>query len=169
MKVSLIAAVSDNGVIGTGEGGIPWELPRDARHFREYTAGKWMLLGRKTYEEMEGWFRDQTPLVMTRQSDYSLPQGYAVSSVEEAIAEAEKHGAEELVVSGGAEIYRAALPFVTRMIITRIHNTLKGTKTFPEEDWERWTLVKDEEWPADEDNIYNMTLQIYVSERNPKR
>ena len=74
LKVSLISAMTPDRVIGTGKG-IPWHMPRDIRHFRSSTAGKPMLLGRRTFEEMAGWFTSQTPIVMTRQERYEAPVG----------------------------------------------------------------------------------------------
>ena len=159
--ISLVAAVAKNGVIGGRGGRIPWELPRDARHFRSYTSGKWMLLGRKTFSEMDGWFTTQTPIVLTREAG-SIERARAASSVEGAIRLAERSGAEELVVSGGASVYRAALPFVEKMVLTRIEAEVEGETSFPEVDYrENWSLVEEESWGRDEENRFAMTLQIW--------
>jgi hypothetical protein len=83
--ITLIAVLSEDGFISSGTG-VPWDLPADKAHFRAYTAGKWLLLGRKTYEEMLGWFRDHTPLVLTRQEDYTPPVGRCVGTLAEAAA-----------------------------------------------------------------------------------
>ena len=162
MLVSLISAVSRNGVIGGKDGGIPWDLPRDKEHFREYTSGKWMLVGRKTYLEMEGWFVDQTPVVLTRSTDLIVPGGVVVHSVADAIDLAEQAGADELVVSGGAEMYRAALPFVEKLILTKIDAEIEGLAGFPDLDWNKWEKIESEIWDRDERNSYKMTLEIFV-------
>ncbi|MFV1995779.1 MAG: dihydrofolate reductase, partial [Verrucomicrobiales bacterium] len=71
MKISMIAAMDRNRVIGADRGGIPWNLPRDRRRFRSHAAGKHLLLGRRTFEEMKGWFEDQqTPIVLTHREGY---------------------------------------------------------------------------------------------------
>ena len=116
LKVSMISAMARDRVIGTGEGGIPWKLPRDSVHFRSYTANRHMLLGRSTYEEMEGWFKTQIPIILTRQEDYQPNEGYVANSVQGAIQMARNAGESELVVSGGASIYKAALPHADKLV-----------------------------------------------------
>ena len=69
-QLTLIAAIDQNRLLAN-EHRIPWHLPRDIAHFRNYTKEKWLLLGRRTFEEMRGWFRaGHTPLVLTRHPDY---------------------------------------------------------------------------------------------------
>ena len=75
MKLSMISAMAHGRVIGTGHGGIPWHLPRDVKHFREYTQGKHLLLGRRTFEEMLGWFTDHPPIVLTHNTNYDPEVG----------------------------------------------------------------------------------------------
>jgi len=155
----MIAAMARDRVIGTGHGGIPWQLPRDSQHFRRYTAGHHMLLGRKTYEEMEGWFTSQTPLILTRKADYQPDLGQAVSDVPQAIEIAKAAGASELVVSGGASIYEAALPYADLLVLTLVHADVEGEVQFP--DYEAaadWEEVSREEFPADEENEFAMSF-----------
>lgn len=128
--VTLIAAVSEDGFISKGRG-VPWDLPEDRDHFRSYTAGKWLLLGRTTYEEMIGWFRDHTPLVLTRDLAYKPPMGHRVSSIREAIGLAESAGQDELVVCGGAQAYELAMPHAARLHITRVDSRLGSGVSFP--------------------------------------
>lgn len=160
MTISLIVAISNNGVIGCREGGIPWHLPRDRSHFRNYTAGKWLLLGRTTFQEMDGWFTDQTPLVLTSKTDLKVPHGYRVKSVEEAIYLARQKTAPELVICGGAEVYRQALPFVKKMIVTRVDTEVESGICFPNVEEEEWELTMEETFPADQKNEFQMTFQI---------
>ena len=141
--VTLIAAVSKDGFISKGAG-VPWELPEDKVHFRRYTAGKWLLLGRRTYEEMQGWFNDHMPLVMTRDAAFKPAIGKRVSSLEEAIALVEEGGQKELVVCGGGQIYAEAMPHAQRLVITRVADRLRAGVAFPKIDPHEWTLVKSE-------------------------
>ena len=163
MLVSMIAAMSPNRVIGKPGGGIPWSLPRDKQHFRGYTAEKWMLVGRSTYQEMEGWFGNRAPIVLTSDSSYSTesPAHRVASSVTEGIRIAEKNGAEELVVTGGASVYTAALPYAERLILTIVETEIaEGSRFPPFQDSDHWSLVHRESWPADEKNELAMCLQI---------
>ncbi len=160
MKVSMIAAMTPDRVIGTGHGGIPWHLPRDSQHFRSYTAGHHMLLGRRTFEEMDGWFTTQTPIVLTRDVGYTPKIGHAVQSVEQAIQLAEESGDTELVVSGGASIYALALPFAETLILTIVQATEESQARFPDYEIQgSWKLLESKSSPADDDNAYNIEIQ----------
>ncbi len=162
MKVSLIVALARNGVIGTGDGGIPWHLPRDTEHFRSFTAGKWMLLGRRTYLEMQGWFKTQTPVVLTRSRELEVPEGFRVATVEEAVELARDRAVPELVVSGGGSVYEAALPSVDELVLTRIDADIDGGVKFPPLDLEKdWVLEREERWDADEANPLSMAFQTW--------
>ncbi|MEM7384827.1 MAG: dihydrofolate reductase [Verrucomicrobiota bacterium] len=158
MKVTMIAAVAANGVIGTGKGGLPWKLPRDIEHFRQYTAGRHLLVGRATYLEMVGWFQDRTPIVVsrttTRLPDYPL----VVASVEAGIDLARDRGETELIVSGGGTIYRLAMPLATRLVLTEVKQEAVGTVRFPEVDERQWREVESEDFPADGENESAMRM-----------
>lgn len=129
-SITLIAVISEDGYISSGTG-VPWDLPADKAHFRAYTAGKWLLLGRRTYEEMLGWFADHTPLVLTRQASYSPPVGRCVGSLGEAVALAASDGQHELVVCGGSAAYAASIGQATRLILTRVQVRLGSGVPFP--------------------------------------
>jgi dihydrofolate reductase len=163
MRISLIAAMTPERVIAGPDGGIPWDLPRDRAHFRSYTSGKWMLVGRKTYEEMEGWFGTRTPLILTRNSNFvaPVPSHRVVGSVSDAIELTKENGIGELVISGGAEVYETALPCADRLVLTIVETEIESEIRFPEcRDPENWAAVHREVWPSDEENAFDMTLQI---------
>ena len=167
MKISMIAAMARNRVIGTGTGGIPWHLPRDAYHFRTYTAGKFMLLGRTTFEEMDGWFTTQTPIVLTRNTDYKPPLGFVADTVERARDIALEHGADELVISGGASVYRAGLPFADQLVLTFVDEDVMGGVHFPDyEAAAEWETVSEMRLEADDENAYAMTFVILRRKEN---
>jgi dihydrofolate reductase len=137
--VSLIAALSIDGFVSRGRG-VPWDLPVDRDHFRACAAGKWLLLGRTTYEEMIGWFRDHHPLVLSRDPGFRPVVGRRVASVAEARELAAAAGQEELVVCGGAQVYAAALPVADRLILTRVDQRLGGGLAFPAFDEAEWPV-----------------------------
>lgn len=150
-------------VIAGPSGGIPWDLPRDRAHFRAYTSGKWMLVGRKTYEEMEGWFGNRTPLILTRDPNFvtPVPSHRVVGSIFEAIELAKRNGIGELVISGGAKVYESALPYADRLVLTTVETEIESDIRFPEcRDPENWTVRHREVWPSDEENAFEMILQI---------
>ncbi len=165
--LTLIAAVSKDGFISQGQG-IPWELPRDKAHFRQATAGQWLLIGRRTYEEMLGWFRDHHPLVLTRDPGFQPSFGEAVQSVEAAMQAAAKGGAAELFVCGGAGAYTAAMPSADRLIITEVDTLLGSGVPFPVIDPEHWRPTARESCPPDPENTLGMVFLTFERQRQPR-
>ena len=166
MKTTLIAAVAEDRIMGSSEGGIPWDLPRDKKHFREYTAEKWLLVGRKTYEEMSGWFQSRTPIVLSRDKTFETesPWHQKVGSVPEAIALTQSSGIRELVVIGGASVYAAAMPFADRLVLTFIRAafSVDSALRFPEfDDQNEWRRSYRETWQTDQENRFSMNLEIF--------
>ena len=162
MTVTLIAAHSENRVLAAN-GRLPWHLPDEVQHFRSYSAGKWIMAGRRTWGQMDGWFNpDQTPVVVTRDAALEVPNGYAVTSVEEGFALAAQHGADECVVIGGGHVFAAALPYADRLILTTVHATLHGDVLFPALPPDTWREVKHHHHPADAGHAYAFTIRWLV-------
>lgn len=158
-EIVLIAAMDRGRVIGLPSGGIPWRLPDDVARFRARARGRHLLLGRRTFDEMRGWFTDQTPLVMTRRRDFEVERGRAVESLDQALRIAASAGQKELLVAGGAEIFALALPRAERLILTLVETDIEagfpkelaaGLPRFP--DYRAagdWREVSQESRPAD--------------------
>ena len=164
MLISLIVAMDRDRAIGSKAGNIPWDLPRDRDFFRSYAAGKWLAIGRKTYREMEGWFSGHHPIVITRQADFEpFERGHQVaSSIEQAIEMADEAGAEELVICGGAELYKSGLPLANQLRLTRVDTGSGGDLCFPDfEQLGEWSLEHSESHPADHSNAFAMTFEFW--------
>ena len=159
-RLTLIAVVSEDGFISRGQG-APWDLPRDRVHFRAATAGMWLLLGRRTYEEMLGWFRDHTPLVLTRDPTFVPPIGKAVSSVPQALDLAAKAGVDEIFVCGGSAAYELAFPHADRLLVTHVGTRLGAGVAFPKIETPPWRLVSSADYPADAENAHAMRFADY--------
>lgn len=165
MTVTLIAALDRHSLIGSSDGSIPWKLPRDQAHFRQYTKCGWLLLGRLTYAEMQGWFGDQQVIVLSRSP---LPQTWDprhqhATSVEEALDLARSAGCGELIVCGGAAVYTAFLPKAQRMVLTRIEEAFPVAKPVYFPAWEKreWVLTGQEKWQADRENPWPACLETW--------
>lgn len=147
MPVTLIAAVSANNVIGK-DGGIPWRLLKDMKHFKELTLGKVVVMGRKTYESIPARFRplpERVNVVLTRQRDYN-PEGCVVlHNVGEVLAKfpLNKH---DLMIAGGSSVYKAFLPYANFMELTRVGFEVEGDTFFPDFDENAWKEDVYEEW-----------------------
>ena len=158
MRVSLIVAMSENGVIGC-DGDLPWRLSADLRRFKRLTMGHHIIMGRRTFESIGRLLPGRTTVVVTRQPDYSAGEALVADSVPGAIAMAA--GDEETFVCGGAEIYRAALADVQRVYLTRVHARVDGDTEFPEIDWTQWRQTESTPHIRDDRNQYDYTSQVY--------
>jgi|JI6StandDraft_1071083.scaffolds.fasta_scaffold00261_23 dihydrofolate reductase len=159
--LTLIAAVSADGFISRGKG-VPWELPVDRAHFRAATRDKWLLLGRRTFEEMRGWFQPgHHALVLTRDDKLSVPGGQTVNSVTEAVRLASDAGESELVCCGGAEIYAAAMPHAQRLVITHVHEILGGGLPFPVISPREWEPVIRHAHVMDAQHTFDFEIVTY--------
>lgn len=141
-RVVLVAAVADNGVIGV-DGGLPWHLPKDFAHFRRTTLGHVVVMGRKTYESMGRPLPRRTNVVVTRQSDWRADGVVTVGSFSEALAEAERHDGDVMVIGGG-QIYAQALPVGDEQVITEVHLSPVGDARYPDFDRSEWREVRRE-------------------------
>ncbi len=138
MTVTLVAAVAANGVIGR-DGGMPWHLPGDLRHFKRLTMGHVLVMGRRTYEAI-GALPGRTTVVVTRQADWSVPEVLTASSLDDALLRAQGVD-DDVYVVGGEEIFRVALPVADRMVLTHVDGCPEGDTFFPDVDWAQWREV----------------------------
>lgn len=129
MKLSLIAAMAENRVIGRGAA-IPWQLPDDLKRFRKITWGHPVVMGRKTFETLDGPLPGRLNIVLTRDRDYRAAGCRVVHEPEEALAAAGE--TDELFICGGEELYRQFLPRADRIYLTVIHRDVTGDVLFPE-------------------------------------
>ena len=153
--VSLIVAMARNGVIGR-DNALPWRLAEDLRRFKAATLGKPILMGRKTFESIGHPLPGRTNLVLTRNRSWTAPGAVVVHSVDAALALA--GDAAELVVIGGAEIFRLVMPFARRIYLTHVHAEVPGDTYFPAFDPTQWLDVECVERAADERNNYPVTF-----------
>jgi dihydrofolate reductase len=143
MKISLVAAIAENGVIGKNND-LPWHLPDDMKFFMETTKGHYVILGRKNYESLPKKYQplpNRTNVIVTRQSGYHAPGCLIVNSIEEAILVARDNGEREAMVIGGSEIYALSLPFADRLYLTEIKAAVDGDVTFPKFDKTEWKEI----------------------------
>lgn len=143
MIISLIAAMSENRVIGR-ENKLPWHYSEDLKYFKKMTLGKPIVMGRRTFESMNSRpLPGRHNIILTQDPNFRAEGCTIVFSEVEAIEAAS--GSEELMVIGGAKIYKLFLPLANRIYLTIIHDTIKGDKYFPEVNWSEWQLVSSDD------------------------
>ncbi|MFQ5703328.1 MAG: dihydrofolate reductase [Gemmatimonadales bacterium] len=158
MIVSLVAAMSENGVIGM-KGDLPWHLPTDLARFKELTTGHTIIMGRKTFDSVGRPLPNRRTIVVTRDENFVREGVVTSNSIEQALTLVD--GEDEVFVVGGGEIYRLALPLVDRIYLTVVHAELEGDTFFPHIDTTEWTLVRDERHEADAKHGYAYSFQLY--------
>ncbi|MGZ0050466.1 dihydrofolate reductase [Brevibacillus gelatini] len=152
--ISLIVAYAKNQVIGK-EGNMPWSLPADLKHVKEVTTGKTIVMGRKTFESIGKPLPNRRNVVLTRSRDFH-PEGVdVVHSKEEVLA------LGDVIIFGGAEIYRQFLDVVDRLYITEIDLETEGDTFFPAWDRDAFVLVDKREGVVDEKNVHPHTFYVY--------
>ena len=128
MKISLIAAFAEEGVIGK-DGKIPWTLKEDLKHFRNKTEGCSVVMGRKTYESIGRPLPNRLNIVMTK-NPKKLEGVKEVSNRKEALEIASSYS-DEVFIIGGEKVYEEFLPIATKMYLTKIDIKVKGDAFFP--------------------------------------
>lgn len=161
LPVVLVLAAAENGVIGRG-GALPWDLPDDLQHFKRTTLGRPVLMGRKTFDTVGRPLPGRTNVVITRDHDWTAPGVRVVHSLEAAIelgnAQATLDGADALMVVGGAEIYRLALPLADRIVLTEVHGSVSGDATFDLAALEGWREVSRTRFAAGARNSHDYSI-----------
>jgi len=167
--ISMVAAASENNVIGK-DGGIPWDLPKDFKHFHDATKGKPIVMGRKTHDSIGRVLPGRKNIIVTRQ-EIEVEGCDVVHSIEEALALVsdepafgpEGSGPErEVAIIGGGEIYKMALHLANRIDLTRVHTTVEdGNAFFPEFSEDEWELKSEERHEPDEKHAFAYTFQLY--------
>jgi dihydrofolate reductase len=165
IHISMIVAAAENGVIGH-DGQLPWRQPTDLKTFRRLTMGRPIIMGRKTFQSIGRPLDGRTNIVVTRDAAFRADGVHCVLSLEAAIALAKPIAGAldlpEIMIIGGAELYRAALPLATRIYLTRIHAEPAGDATF-ETPVAPWRQVAATPLPRAANDDHDATL--FVLER----
>ena len=138
-RITLIAAMARNRAIGRN-GGLPWHLPRELKHFKETTMGKAIVMGRRTWESIGRALPGRQNIVVTRRQDFSADGCDVARSLEEAVAAAR---GDEVMIIGGGQLYTAAMPHADRMVLTLVDCAPEADTWFPPwapAEWRESTL-----------------------------
>lgn len=160
MIISLVVAAATNNAIGK-EGKLPWHLPNDMKHFKNVTWGMPVIMGRKTFESLGKALPGRKNIVITRQTDWKVPGAVVVKNMEDALFVAKETDANEIMVIGGGEIYKAFFDKAKRIYITRVEAEPEADTFFPVIAHEHWHLVSQKNYEADEKNDYNYSFQTW--------
>ena len=155
IQKTIVVACAKGRVIGK-DNAMPWHLPADLQHFKKLTLGHPLIMGRKTFESIGRPLPGRTTFVITRQKNWHAKGVKICHSLEQAYMQAEGEardlGVDSLMIVGGADFYRQALPDVQRVYLTEIDLDVEGDTFFPVLDEKEWRLVHREKHSPDEKN-----------------
>ena len=161
--ITLIAAMTPRRVIGVA-GGMPWHIPGELRHFKEATMHKAIVMGRKTWESIGRPLPGRQNIVVSRQAGLNIEGCEVARSLDEALALA---ASGEVMVIGGGDLFREALPTASRMILTIVDLEIRGDTYFPEWKPVEWKLVARRTVPRGDTNAIAFEVQEYQRQSAP--
>jgi dihydrofolate reductase len=163
MRISIIAGVAENGVIGRNNGHA-WRHAADLKTFRRLTMGKPIIMGRKTFQSLKKPLDGRDNIVLTTDPFFEADGISVVDSFADAMTLARTlaltRGADEVMVIGGAEVFRAAMPHASRIYWTEVHANPEGDVHFPDVDLSAWAEVEREELSRSEKDDVTATLRV---------
>ena len=164
VRLAAIVAAAENGVIGRNNA-LPWHLPGDLQYFKRVTMGKPIIMGRKTFESIGKPLPGRSNIVISRNAQFQADGVRAVNSLAAALRVAEDialiDGVDEVVVIGGAEIYRESLPQTSRLYLTQVHASVEGDAYMPEVQWSDWRETAREHFSAQGANPYDYSFVVF--------
>lgn len=158
-RISLIWAMTRNRVIGK-DNWLPWDLPDELAFFRRTTAGKPVIMGRRTYQSVNRPMPGRLNIVLSR-SGFDAPGATVVADLDAALRAAAADPADECFVIGGTELYALSLPVADRLYATFIDVELEGDTFFPAFDFEGWRVVRCCHHDVDARHAYAYDIRIY--------
>jgi dihydrofolate reductase len=147
LKIIIIAAIAQNGVIGRTNGEMPWHVKEEFQHFKQTTFGSAVIMGRKTFETLGKPLKGRENIIVTRNKDFKVDfdETKLVHSLEESISYCNSKNCKKVFIIGGGEIYRQALMLADEMILSFMKFEAEGEVIFPEIKSETWQQVLKEE------------------------
>lgn len=160
MIISMISAVAENRVIGN-KNAMPWHLPADFKYFKEKTINKTIVLGLNTFKSIgEKPLPNRKHIILNDDLNYVAPEGCFVAHSINEVLEMIKDE-KEVMICGGASIYKQFLPLANRLYLTYIHQNFEGDTFFPEFDINDWQEISRENHQPDEKNLYSYSFVVF--------
>lgn len=159
MKLTLIAAIAENFAIGK-DNKLLWHLSNDLKFFKNYTLGKVIIMGRKTFESIgKRALPGRMNAVVSRDHSISVENVLVFKTLEAALAHFKN--AEEVCIVGGAQMYKDTLAMADRLVLTRVATSPDADVFFPLINWAQWKLVSEQKNLMDEKHSFDYTFQVY--------
>lgn len=163
VKLSLIVAMAENGVIGK-DNDLPWKISSDLKYFKEKTMGKPIIMGRKTFQSIGRPLPGRVNIVITRDTTFAVEGVITAHTLDMALDVGKNmalvKGVDEVMVIGGAQIYELCLPDADRLYLTRVHGEVEGDTIFPALNSDDWLEGSSERCTAGEKDSHDYSLIV---------
>jgi dihydrofolate reductase len=165
MKLAFVVAVAKNGVIGRN-GGLPWRLSTDLKHFKALTMGKPILMGRRTWDSIGRPLPARETIVVTRDRTFSAQGVHVAHSIETGLQLANEQAArlqaDTIMIVGGSDIFAALLDRTDAIHLTEVDIAPEGDVIFPPLDPAQWVEVACEAPPRAANDEANVRFLTYA-------
>ena len=159
MKITIVAAIASNNVIGQ-KNSLPWDIPEDLKRFKQLTSGHTILMGRKTFDSIGRPLPNRKNIVMTKDTNYQK-EGVEIVFDEKEALNLIKDLNQEVFIIGGSKIYELFEPWATSLMITRVLKDFEGDAFFPDINWNNWQIKSKEDFLDEKSNI-SCRLEEYL-------
>lgn len=140
------------------DGNLPWHISADLKNFKAITMGNPIVMGRKTHESIGRPLPGRENVVVSRDTDYMAQDCTVLHSLECVYAKFIHD--DEIMIMGGAELYKQTLDKADRIYLTEVHAECAGDTLFPEFDLGQWKEVKREDFRADGKNEFDYSFVV---------
>jgi len=154
--ISIIAAIDQNYLIGNSNH-LPWNIKEDLHFFRRVTMGHPVVMGKRTWLSIGKPLDGRVNVILTHDRTFNIPGCLIVNSVEEVISQFSE---QEIIIIGGAEVFRQFLPYANNLYLTKIKHAFTGDTYFPQIDWNDWNIVFYEQ--KDTESGYQITFEQWT-------
>ena len=159
MKITIVAAIASNNVIGQ-KNSLPWDIPEDLKRFKQLTSGHTILMGRKTFDSIGRPLPNRKNIVMTKDTNYQK-EGVEIVFDEKEALNLIKELNQEVFIIGGSKIYELFEPWASSLMITRVLKDFDGDAFSPDINWNNWQIKSKEDFLDEKSNI-SCRLEEYL-------
>jgi len=158
LKISYVVAYAKNRIMGINNQ-LPWHLPDDLQHFKKLTLEKALLMGRKTYQSIGRPLPKRRNIVLTRDQNLQIPGCEVIHNLDDLVKILPEN--TEVMIAGGADIFKLMLPYADTLYVTEIKHNLSGDTYFPKLEPQHWLEISREHHPADAKHLYPFDFVTY--------
>ena len=164
IKVSLVLAMSKNGVIGE-QNALPWRLPSDLKRFKKITSGHPVVMGRRTFESIGGPLPDRDNIVLSKSGVIDDPAVHTAHSLEEACSLAKRfaanRGVDEIMIIGGGDVFEQVRGKADKVYLTTVDMEVDGDTVFRPLSGANWKQISSEDVEAGPKDSANFTFSVH--------